>query len=36
MHIVNPPEMLQQLTRTYTGERFSTGRPRVADDLLNA
>ena len=34
MHIVNPPELIQQLTRTYTGDRFPTNRPRVADDLL--
>ncbi|CAN5820988.1 ribonuclease activity regulator RraA [soil metagenome] len=34
MHIVNPPEMIQQLTRSYTGDRFPTGRPQVSDDLL--
>jgi regulator of RNase E activity RraA len=34
MHIAPPPELLTQLTREFTSERFPDGRPRVADDLL--
>ncbi len=34
MHIVNPPEAVNQLSRQFSGERFSTGRPRVSDDII--
>ncbi|MCB0087138.1 MAG: hypothetical protein KDE54_04435, partial [Caldilineaceae bacterium] len=34
MNIVNPKEMILQLTRNYEGERFPDGRPRVSDDIL--
>jgi regulator of RNase E activity RraA len=34
MHIVTPPELLKELTRSYQGERFEDGRPRVSDDLI--
>lgn len=34
MHILNPRESIEQLTRLYQGERFGDGRPRVSDDIL--
>lgn len=30
----NDPELVKELTREWTGERFADGRPRVSDDLL--
>ena len=28
------PELVKELTREWTGERFADGRPRVSDDVL--
>lgn len=30
----NDPELVKELTREWTGERFADGRPRVSDELL--
>src|SRR5947209_4338955 len=34
MHIAYPPELLRELTRSWEGERFPDGRPRVPDDVV--
>ncbi len=34
MHLLNPRAHIEELTRSYTGERSSDGRPHVSDDLL--
>lgn len=34
MHIVTPPEIITELTRQSTFERFPDGRPKVSDDIL--
>jgi 4-hydroxy-4-methyl-2-oxoglutarate aldolase len=34
MHIVNPRESLERLTRSYPSDRFPDGRPWVPDDII--
>lgn len=34
MHIFNPKESIESLTREWKGERFADGRPHVSDDIL--
>jgi 4-hydroxy-4-methyl-2-oxoglutarate aldolase len=34
MHIENPRDNLERLTRLYTGDRAENGRPRVPDDII--
>jgi len=35
VHIVWPREIIVEMTRLYTGERFPDGRPKVPDDILD-